>query len=403
MQPILYLLPKEVNVLQDQLFSYLIVGLSKLRNATSGQYTYPYPRELQHAMNFLALKMGDHYPDTLPGLLTILHTSIEHWLPEHIDLPEGLYPEFPVLSNNDLHEIASEFLENNALSGAIDFEVIGHARDNVLVKQWIEQVRNDYAQAEDDNIAHRIANDYAQARYTIIEHPIGSRMSLKRYLITNLYIDTVMGFYEPTFEAQHRLDGNEVTGYRVCEQCGPVRRYPDGHTNSLKPQACRGRCPFSDNWVTIQDDNLLVLKRGIQLRTMIPGRAEIDLYHQLYNVERQKPRRRKIREVELYPAVDAYDIRITLANGLVLAIDVKDYQDANALGMKIHEAGVTLPNHYSELRWDEAFYIVPEYRERAQPGYRDQALRQIGELPEHVHLMTDVQFLNELAELLGAI
>lgn len=397
------LLPEEVNVLQDQLFSYLIVGLSKFRNATSGQYTYPYPPELQHAMNFLALKMGDRYPDTLPGLLSLLHNPIDHWLPEHINLPEGLYPEFPILSDNDLHEITSEFLENNALNGAIDFEVIGHARDNALVKQWIEQVRNDYAQAEDDNVARRIANDYAQARYTIIEHPIGSRTSIKRQLITNSYIDTIMGFYEPTFEAQHRLDGNEITGYRVCEQCGPIRRYPDGHTNSLKPQACQGRCPFSDNWTRIQDDNLLVLRRGIQLRTMIPGRAEIDLYHQLYNVERKKPRRRKIREVELYPAVDAYDIRITLANGHVLAVDVKDYQDAVALGIKIRESGLTLPDHYSELQWDDAFYIVPEYRERAQPGYRDLALRQIGELPEHVHLMTDAQFLNELTEFLGAI
>lgn len=394
---------EEVRVVHDHLFSYLIVGLSKFINATSSQYSYPYPPELQHAMNFLALKMGNRYPETLPSLLALLHTPIDSWLPKQIDLPEGLYREFPILSNNDFHEITSEFLEDNALNGTIGFESIGHARDNALVKRWIEQVRNDYAQAEDDNLARRIANDYAQARYTIIEHPIGSRTSIKKQLITNSYIDRIMGFYEPTFEAQHRLAGNETTGYKVCGQCGPIRRYPDGHTNSLKPQTCQGRCPFSDNWTTIQDDNLLVLKRGIQLRVMIPGRAEIDLYHQLYNVERKQPRRRRIREVELYPAVDAYDIRITLANGHVLAVDVKDYQDAVALGIKIRESGLTLPNHYSELRWDDAFFIIPEYHERAQPGYRDQALRQIGELPEHVHLMTDKQFLNELTEFLGTI
>ena len=84
-----------------------------------------------------------------------------------------------------------------------------------------------------------------------------------------------------------------------------------------------------------------------------PGRAELRLHEAL---------RRTGVEVELWPALDAYDLRITLPNGQVWAVDVKDWSSPVRLARRLGPLRESPP-------WDRAFVVPAREAVAAVPAY----------------------------------
>src|SRR5712691_2203011 len=134
---------------------------------------------------------------------------------------------------------------------------------------------------------------------------------------------------------------------------------------SIKPSACTGRCPGPQGWQDLDPlSNTLVLKRGLHLRTHIPGITEIQLYRWLLqDVQSTQP---MLQQVVLWPGVDRYDLLLRFQDG-TWAVDVKDYKDPFALGKHIAQDN----RHFAEneLIWNYWFYVYPSYREISRSDY----------------------------------
>ena len=70
--------------------------------------------------------------------------------------------------------------------------------------------------------------------------------------------------------------------------------------------------------------------------------------------------------VELWPGYDAYDLRIIFPDGIVWAVDIKDWRFPYLLAPRL-----TSLDRRGSLTWDRAIYAIPEQREREHPGYLD--------------------------------
>lgn len=98
---------------------------------------------------------------------------------------------------------------------------------------------------------------------------------------------------------------------------------PEGPASVLHPDT--GTIP-----IALPAEGYRALVRGVWRYTTIPGIPEIALYHAL--------KARGLR-VELWPGLDAYDLRVVIGQNSserVYAVDVKDFTSARALGELIH-------------------------------------------------------------------
>ena len=91
------------------------------------------------------------------------------------------------------------------------------------------------------------------------------------------------------------------------------------------------------------------------MRTFIaaPGRAELRLARLL---------RSRGLSVELWPSLDAYDLRIAFGNGRTWAVDVKDWTNPIRLARSVGRIPVT-------PTWDRGYFVFPRERVRRQPDY----------------------------------
>lgn len=104
-----------------------------------------------------------------------------------------------------------------------------------------------------------------------------------------------------------------------------------------------------------------------------PGRAETALEQAL--------RRRKL-TVEMWPGFDAYDLRITFPDGHVWAVDVKDWAHPGLLGRSARPVRPEPP-------YDEACWVVPQFRVEAQRSYLDVYARERPATAGGLRLLTD--------------
>lgn len=151
---------------------------------------------------------------------------------------------------------------------------------------------------------------------------------------------------------------------------------------------------------------MFVLKREIHKRTMIPGKAEIDLYRVLLNLMETQDEI-ILKHLRLYPAVDLYDLQLRFEyrdkdgdlRKEVWAVDVKDYHIPETLGNEVKpklDAGIhdAFPVFPSNLAWHRAFYVVPEYREIARDGYCDTIRVSCGsDRFRNLDILTDSEFI----------
>ena len=82
----------------------------------------------------------------------------------------------------------------------------------------------------------------------------------------------------------------------------------------------------------------------------------------MYELELEKKLITMGLKVEMWPEFDKYDLKVVFPTGLVWAIDVKDYSNPNLLVK-------SLKPFPEKPYYDEAFYIIPQYRYRFNRNY----------------------------------
>lgn len=371
----------------DLLFSMLVVGLEKYARADA---RYPFPAELQHAMNGLALMMGAHYPKTRRQFLELMNAPLsEWWIPHGGEEIEGFDHRFALMYGDELSDPAEDFIIDGKLRVASIADLL-IVKDNSLMRRFLEQKREAYQLALNDEDAAQIEAEYAVVRAFVTENAYTDPQMIRRQLPYQLQ-DTVREMYVPATQQHSRLLFED--SYWHCSQCGVVGVDHEKRRQGIKPDVCDVRCPGKADWEALADNmNLLVLRTGIQRRTLIPGKLELNLYHWLEDEVRvQKP---QLIEVRLYPGVDRYDIRLLFADGEAWAVDVKDYRRATELGAHI----APHPEPYKadpRLHWDRAFYVVADDRDKGD--YCKTAYSEAGLFHyETIQLLPEKKFRHEV-------
>lgn len=374
--------------LPEEVFPYLAIGLAKY---TDNEQKYPYPDELFYALNQLSLVMLGTYPNTITDLFELFEQPLEQWWPG--TLPAGVDPRFELLYEGTLDEQVVEFLLEYQIPDKATLRDLQIILDNQLMINILNMARN--ASIADPVGANE---DYVAIRRYVITHPWTSNEQLRRQFrdLRHIKIQDVGGLYQEARSLQsillHQSAGTSEARYWNCPACGPLYQR-NKRLGSLKPNACLGRCPGPLGWQDLDPMNYpLVLKRGIHLRTMIPGTTEIQLYQWLtQDAQSTTP---ELQHVILWPGVDCYDLQLRFQRSSqtseTWAIDVKDYKDPFALGKHIAQD----KRHFTErtLEWQRWYYVYPSYREQQRSDYRACALRAAGQLPAHVGILSEKQF-----------
>ena len=101
------------------------------------------------------------------------------------------------------------------------------------------------------------------------------------------------------------------------------------------------------------------------------------------------PKQRSLQEVELWPGIDKYDLRLTFRRS-IWAVDVKDYKDPFSLGNHIQQD--IRPPEQEDPLWNKWFYVYPTYRELQRPNYGDCVRRIADGLPANIFIMSVEEF-----------
>lgn len=273
-------------VLTEDVFFYLAIGIAKY---VEHEKRYPYPVELRYAMNHLSAAMLTSYPMTITDALTLFEQPLEQWWPSQI--PAGIDPRFELLDEGELGEQLTEFLIEHELASEERMQDIQIVLENRLMVGILHTLSNVYIS---DPVT--ACNEYTTIRQYVITHPWTDSMDLRQALrnVRSIKIQDISALYQDAralgSALLHKRPGMKEASYWNCPLCGPLYQR-NNQLGSIKPNACLGRCPGPQGWESKDPASYpWVLKRGIHLRTFIPGTTEIALYRWLtQDVQPTKP------------------------------------------------------------------------------------------------------------------
>jgi hypothetical protein len=371
--------------LEKRVFLCLTLGLAKYMTSTQ---QYPYPPELLYAQHHLSLAMLTSYPATITGFFKLCKKPLEDWWPG--GPPAKVDKRLALLEpDGDLGQQVIEYLLTAYdLPEDITLRGIQEILDSELMGIICGKLRKT---ADYDPVGAQ--REYVAIRSYVISHPWTTSEQLRRELrgLRHILPQEVGDLYQESnalgTELRYPGPGQPEACYWNCSVCGPLYQR-NGRLGSIKPGACEKRCPGSQTWQPLDvEDNTRVLKRGVHLFTHIPGFTEMELYRWL--LDEVQPTRPTLQQVELWPGVDKYDLRLTL-RGKVWAVDVKDYKGPFSLGEYIKKDQRS-PEQKDPV-WHEWFYVYPTYHELQRPDYGE-CVRQAAEgMPTNVTILSAEQF-----------
>jgi REase associating with pPIWI_RE/pPIWI_RE three-gene island domain Y len=198
---------------------------------------------------------------------------------------------------------------------------------------------------------------YTDFRRLLIEKPAMTALELLQCRDTYPSLEILQELLEAAYE-EAPLDYMVRGTFTCCPTCGNLQQPDVTRTKLLcEDERCR-QASYARGFVNkvrvLQArDRVYWLRRDLRRFVMMPGRAEIRLEKRLQALG-LKP--------EMWPEFDSYDLRVTLPDGKVLAIDVKDWANPFLLARRVR--GIPL-----SPRWDAAYYVFPFERKRTQPDY----------------------------------
>ncbi|MFC8019292.1 hypothetical protein ACFWI0_13485 [[Kitasatospora] papulosa] len=335
-------LPAEEWVAHDgvPLLKTLARALLVLEDTTGlDAFTLPYPAESQRALDrtvLACLLHGEEPPASLAELIERCRTlPLAEW---PLDLPPDAVGPQDMLLDPD--------------SG----------RPGDLCHEWAERCPDTAARFRDRMIVHtalRLCREYGEEEaYTEFR-----RLLVRRPLLTVAELSVLGGdlVLEPVYELVTRIyqevpdsylrDGHYSTCGRCLTLLTPVR---DGSWWCERDRCRRiGPAPVGRRLERAMVGRPVQLERPLRQFVTGPGRAEADLEQGLLTLGL---------DVRMWPGYDAYDLLVTFPDGHRWAIDVKDWAHPVFLGRSARPVPADPP-------YDDGFWVVPQHRIAARPGY----------------------------------
>jgi hypothetical protein len=137
------------------------------------------------------------------------------------------------------------------------------------------------------------------------------------------------------------------------------------------------------------------LKRGIQLRTFIPGRIE----HTLFAISEELHYENKglLTSTERYPGLDTYDLRLSFIDTEVWGVDAKDHLRPNFLAKSIR-----LPEAEGDVSYTHFFFVIPNER-LTQDAYLTHLKNAMGYSAPNLFVISLSEFVSRLNEKLRSL
>ncbi|MBN8595237.1 MAG: hypothetical protein J0M33_26025 [Anaerolineae bacterium] len=337
-------------------FIYLVTGLhGYLANREV------VPANLRRALNVIALQQRTSFPKTLDAFIRECHRPLEEWYPLK-EVPATFSTSQPILVENRLGAEAEAFCmeiseQLDLRSFAVDIPQA--ALDNLAMVDLLSRLRQ-----QRDVSAQQL---YVDVRSCLIEQSYFTRRDFRQLRLE--VQQEVKNFIE-----ELQLSADTLP---ICDRCG-LLEWRDNEWHGIKPEYCSDHAENSGRirWI-VNDSEVLRLKRGIHLRTFLPGRAELELFTFAEGMCDQFPEH--LLKVERYPGFDSYDLRLTFAD-TIWAVDIKDHASPDSFIKQ-----VKLLYNQGDLAHDQAFYVIPDGR-MEDSYYESVVEKKLKQLPRNLHI-----------------
>ncbi len=210
----------------------------------------------------------------------------------------------------------------------------------------------------------RREEEYTSARLSIVENPYlaqGKQSIYDHMEWDSTLCELLAACYESVPPAARVLkEGREWIA--LCPRCGWTLEWIGKHQQyaTCYSDLCSRLFPRLQTdcqWVPYRPSSLRTTP-GIQKSIVAPERSLLTLKQQLEEMGAK---------TVLWCGVDNYDLWVQLLNGCRLAIDLKDYSNPADLALALEPF-----KNYPE--WDQAYYIIPDYRHTPRYMQRFQAV-----------------------------
>jgi hypothetical protein len=225
---------------------------------------------------------------------------------------------------------------------------------------------------------------YTAFRRLLITRPVLTAVELAA-LGAELDLVPVYELVRRCYEAVPAAYRGPGGAYRLCGRCGcvliPLR---DGGFR-CELDRCRHDGREGPDRIEAAPDGLLQVRRPLRVFITSPGLAETELEATLRGKGGKRPA--PAIGVEMWPAFDTYDLRLTFADGTAWAIDVKDWASPSLLGARTRPFADAPPH-------DRALIVIPAYRFRRREDYARAFRHALAPgLQRHIEICTDADLV----------
>ncbi|GAA3884401.1 hypothetical protein [Streptomyces sedi] len=328
-------------------------------------FTLPYPPSAQRALDALVLRClrnGAMPPAGVPEMMRWARARpLSSW--PFDQLPHDLFDAADRLIDEASGEPA-QLCHELAVRGFGDST--GRQYDRLVIHEALRACR-----------AMSAPESYTAFRRLLVTRPVLTEEEWAE-ISCDLFLDPVRFLVEEIYApvpAGFRRDGS----YLCCHRCRTLLHPVSDTEWWCERDQCRhrGPAPHGRELVAAEAGELRQLRKPLRLFVTGPGQAETALEGEL---------RALGLTVEMWPNFDSYDVRVTFPDGHVWAIDVKDWAHPAFLGRSATEVRAEPP-------YDEACWVVPEFRVRARRDYLGSYARERGPQAGGLRLLTDRQLV----------
>jgi len=358
---------------QDELTLHLVATgvITATRLAEKGKaVSVPYPPALQLGLNRLALasvRRRATPPQGVPELMHWCQQPIRYW-------PLDLSGHEAILSDTLLDGLLPTGMCETWACASADVEA--ELTEQELLRGALDVCQNANA-----------PQSYVALRRLFIERPVLTSFEFQQKL-GELDLQRLNAHLTNAYEASPIACVTGDGQLHCCAGCGNLLLWTVDGGLTCEEQRCRRKHAngvVSVGPVIPAREEPVWLKRGLRRFVAAPGRAELRLEMKL----------RKIGlAVELWPAFDRYDLRLSFPDGDVWAVDVKDWADPCLLARRIRADGATpIP---TTPPWTRAYFVFPDERKAERPDYVRAFRNQFPGMPKHLHAAFERNFLADV-------
>lgn len=306
----------------------------------------------------LAVEHKAQFPADMHALIQFLKIPIGDW---GIDKLKHVFPEeITILEENlGLSDYFEEWLEvihsQEEYEEKIMYKILRYCRDREIP----------------------LDEEYRSIRTFLIKNPIITYFDLrdKFFNYDSELQELIYKCYEPIELPYENI--------YLCPYCGWTLEYKRSEW-TCSTGLCKHQSDFSNFKRLNKNGNKYYrLTRGIQRFILLPGISELKIREVLAN---------KGYDVQMYPEVDQYDLRVFNDKGLFIDIDVKDFTHPKLLAQHLNQTGL------SKYK-DHVFIVIPDYREDQYPKYIQRVKEAVDSDNAHLNVILAKDFIRNIEEI----